>query len=459
MTMRKIASLAAALLAVGTALPTPAQVAPRSEVLLETRPAPQGPVDSTQFTTSYIRLGLRDAEGLLFEPRSKGPKSRIALVYAHPNGNSFTEPLGIQLASRGHYALMVNNHQKDEADDIYLPGISQAIRYLRSLPGVDRVVIVGHSGGGHLMAFYQNVAEHGPSACSGPEKIIPCRIALASGLEKPDGIVLIDPTLGAFHQASSLDPAQTAKGRNPALDMFAPANGYDAAAKRAHYSAGFIQRFHAAQAARNAKVVADALARLQLIEGGKGRYPDDEPFIVPGMGVNAAGTRLYQPDTALVAHTRGAFPLLKADGVSVTGVIQSVRPPTGQQMPQALGTLGQMTQNSTVRRFLASHAVRTLPGFAITADNITGVDWHSAFSSTPANAEGITVPALVLTMSCHYLVVPDEIIFEHLGSPDKTLQAVEGATHLFAPCKPEFGDTVKTTFDAVANWLDEKGRF
>jgi hypothetical protein len=69
-----------------------------------------------------------------------------------------------------------------------------------------------------------------------------------------------------------------------------------------------------------------------------------------------------------------------------------------------------------------------------------GIDWASAYYSTPGNAAGITVPALVLTMSCHYLVVPGEIVFGHLAASDKTYASVEGATHGFEPCKPEYGD-------------------
>ena len=46
-----------------------------------------------------------------------------------------------------------------------------------------------------IWAFYANVAEHGPKACSGPEKIYPCRADLTTGLEKPDGLILLDPTM------------------------------------------------------------------------------------------------------------------------------------------------------------------------------------------------------------------------------------------------------------------------
>jgi len=35
-----------------------------------------------------------------------------------------------------------------------------------------------------------------------------------------------------------------------------------------------------------------------------------EPFVVPGMGINATGARLYQPDVRVVSRTRAPHPLL-----------------------------------------------------------------------------------------------------------------------------------------------------
>jgi pimeloyl-ACP methyl ester carboxylesterase len=414
-----------------------------------------------RFRTTYVRLGSKDAEGLLYEPlvAANGKSSRIALVYSHPNGNTFTEPLGAQMAQRGYRVLMVNYRGIGASDDAYAPSISRGISYLRTLPGVRRVVIVGHSGGGHLVALYQNAAEHGPSVCQAAEKIFPCRGDLLRDLERPDGMILLDPTLGAFHQMSAVDPAIGVGARNPAIDMFSAQNGYDSTTGRAAYSAEFAARFYAAQAARNTAIVSRAAERLRAIGQGAGEFSDDEPLVIAGMGVNAAGARLYQPDTSFLARTKRPHRLLRPDGSDVQDIIQSVRAPSGRQAQDVLGTLNAMSQNTTVVKFLAASAIRTTAEYSITADDILGVDWASAMTSTPANAEGIGVPALVLVMSCHYLVVPGEIIFDHLGSNDKTYAAVEGATHLFAPCKPEYGDTMARTFDFVADWIATEGRF
>ena len=413
---------------------------------------------------SYVRLGGRGgaSDAVLYEPATGAPKNGIALMFGHPSESNFNHPSGRELARRGYRILMVNVQDGRSAPDAYAPAYSAAIKYLRGLPGVEKAVIITHSGGGHEMAFYQNVAENGPKACSGPEKIYPCRPELTTGLEKADGVVLLDSTLGAFHAMSAVDPAvdSTApRARNPELDMFDRRNGFDPEKRRASYSAEFARSFYAAQAARNAKLVDQARARLKAIEKGESSYSDDEPFVVPGMGVNATGARLYQPDVRVVSKTKAPHVLLKADGAAPTEIVRSVRPPSGANPAEALGSLSVMTQNTTVRRFLGVSAIRTQKEFAFTEDDIVGVDWASAMSSTPSNAEGITVPTLVMSMTCHYLVVPDEIVFNHLAARDKQFALVEGATHNFTACRPEYGDTVARTFDYVDAWLTQPGRF
>ena len=426
--------------------------------LAQQRPIPVGPVANDRYRTTYIRIDQSD-EGLLYEPVFPGTNARIGLVLSHPEENDFTAEPVVEMAKRGYRVLVVNHHGSSDDVAVFGQPLSKAISYLRTLPGVQRVLIMGHSGGGHLMAWYGNVAEHGPAACNGPEKLYPCDGKGLTDLAKPDGVILLDATLGALHSMSAVDPAVDGDKRIASLDMFSAANGYDTTAKQATYSADFAKRFYAAQAARNTAIVDNAVARLNALEQGKSEFTDDEPLLIKGMGEEAAGARLYQPDISFASHTKMPHTLLKGDGTQTEGIVYSVRPPTGQQFAAQLHTLRSMNTNTTVRDFLAHSAIRTTPDFAITADDIVGVDWASAVNSTPANAEGISVPALVLSNSCHYLIVPGEIIYDHLGSKDKTLVYVEGSTHMFTPCKPDYGDTVDRAFDAVDKWVSKPGRF
>ncbi len=421
--------------------------------------SPMGPVQTERFRTTYVRLGSNNDDGLLYEPVNPGTNARIAIVYEHPGDNNFNVEVGPEMAARGYRVLMVNFHGNRESHASYAPGISNAIKYLRTLPGVQKVMVSGHSGGGHLIAFYANVAENGPAGCQGPQMLSPCKSESVTGLAKPDGVVLLDPTLGAFHATSAIDPSYDGKARQAALDMFAPANGYDAKAGTANYSADFAKRFHAGQSARNMQLIDNAVARLKLIEQGKGQFTDNEPLVIPAASDGGQGIRLYHADLKFVSHTKKPHMLLKADGSQPEVVVHSVRPATAARVQRTVGSFGPMSINTTVRDFLANYALRTTQDFAIKEDDIVGVDWKSSMMSSPGAAEGITVPTLVLTMSCHYLVVPGEIIYDHLASKDKTYASVEGAVHGFTPCKPEYGDTEKRTFDFVDSWLAKAGRF
>ena len=60
-----------------------------------------------------------------------------------------------------------------------------------------------------------------------------------------------------------------------------------------------------------------------------------EPFVVPGMGINATGARLYQPDVRVVSRTRAPHPLLKADGTIASDIVRAVRLPSGARPDEA----------------------------------------------------------------------------------------------------------------------------
>ena len=412
---------------------------------------------STQ--TTYVSFGRANA--LLVEPATPGPNSHIALVYNHPGTslnlllepvNNFDHPSGRELASRGYRVLLLNHNSSRTGYEPIFPAIGRSIEYLRGLPGVDTVLLLTHSIGGPVMAFYQNVAENGPGVCQGPEKIYPCRGELTD-LPGADGIVFLDVHLGeGFRFLTYVDPAIAEEAdptqRDAALDMFAKANGYDPENGGATYSQDFLKAFFAAQGARNQRLVEAAEKRLAAIENGTGQYKNDEPFEVASMIARA-----LQSDVSLISRSRSPHPLLKADGTVESQIVHSIRPPSGRH--ERLGTYEQYS----IRQFLASEALRTRADYMMTEDSITGVDWASSINSAPSNLEGVQVPVLIVTMSCHYFVVPNEILFDHAASKDKELVYVEGATHSFTPCRPEFGDTVKRTFDYVDSWLSDAERF
>ena len=105
-------------------------------------------------------------------------------------------------------------------------------------PGITKVVLLGHSGGGPTMTFYQAVAEKGVAFCQQPGKLIKCSNALA-GLLPADGVILMDAHPGnGINAVRSLsanvtnDPAVLNQNRVPStnrqLDPFDATNGYKA---------------------------------------------------------------------------------------------------------------------------------------------------------------------------------------------------------------------------------------
>ena len=210
-------------------------------------------------------------------------------------------------------------------------------------------------------------------------------------------------------------------------------------------------------------MIKTALDRLAAIEAGKGRFADDEPFVVSGAGSLGPNNKLFAQDTRLMSHTKKAWPLLHADGSITTEIVHTVRMPQGAK--SFTPTLNPGALNKTVRSFLTDSAIRVTDDFGYDESTVRGVEWTSSYSSPPGNVESIAVPLLLMGMTGGYEYLAHETIYEHARSSDKTLVFVEGATHNFSPCKQcektpsQFGDTVKTLYDYVDKWLSQKGRF
>lgn len=124
---------------------------------------------------------------------------------------------------------------------------------MHATPGVEKVLLAGHSTGGAELTSYQDVAENGPKACQGPERVYKCQTKDAENLPKADG-VLLDADSGAPWKTVALNPAvdpHHPRQRNAELDIYDPKNGYTPATRSATYSPEFLKKFFAAQAANH----------------------------------------------------------------------------------------------------------------------------------------------------------------------------------------------------------------
>jgi hypothetical protein len=415
--------------------------------------------DADAYTVSTVLVGSNGAIGALYQPTSHTSQESTAFVLTHEDNNFIGTVPCVQLAQRGYTVMCVKSEFDDQAlvswDDLALD-VGSSVSYLRGLAAVKHVVLVGYSGGGAIMSYYQNVAQNGLAACQSSARLDPCGDGLAK-LPQADGVVLLDAIPGiAFADLGQLDASvvneDNLRAGNESLDMFSPANGYRATGG-SDYPADFVNRYTAAQGAREARLVTQAQRLQSQVKDGQGQYSNDAP-----MSVGRDEAAIWYADLNLLSHTKGKFPLISPShpGGSAPQVIQSVRVASASQATddQWSSRLGGFTASS----FMSVAAIKA-PDLRITADSITGVDWASTNTATVANVSGIRSPLLIMSMTGHYWIVPSEMYYDAATrTPSKTLAYVEGATHGFTPCTAcattpgEFGDTVGETFNYVSSW-------
>ena len=407
---------------------------------------------------TYTRVGMW-INGVLYAPENDADCKNVAVMVMHSDADYLNFPAGKALASHGYRTLQANVSRVTETLDKKLLDVKTCIEYLKSLPGVEKVVILGHSGGATLMSCYQAVAENGAAVFQDEKKIV--AISDIGELPAADAVMLIDSNWGnGIMTLLSLDPAVKCDCNGVDLDTeydLAKQEGYHP--DGSHYSDAFIGKYQKAQASRNEKLISKALERLDAINTGKGNYRDDEPWIVAGATQIAPCNRLFPQDIRLLSHTKKEWPLIHADGSVTTGIIPSLRK-ARKAMPFT-SIYGMGTMITSVKTYLSAQAIRTTEEFGYDETHIYGIDWDSSYCCTPGNMRHVKAPLLLMGMTGGYECLAAEMIYELAASEDKTLAFVEGASHMLWPAKEcesypgQFGDTVKLTFDYAADWLNK----
>lgn len=410
---------------------------------------------------TYVPHG-RSVVGVFYEPVTPGPKAQIGVLVTH-GGDYLSFSACTELSKRGYRVLCEYPSGDDFDKTIRETGV--AITWLKAQPGISKIVLLGHSGGATVMTGYQMIAEGGVATCQGAEKISKCSDALA-GMPKADGMMAVDANWGLSTMTLfSIDPAVTDEAHalklDPSLNLFNPENGFRKGGST--YPQAFITRFQQGEGARNDRLIDAALKRLAVVKAGEGQFSDDEPYFVPGASLLGWNNKLFAQDVRLMAHTRKAWPLIHPDGSITTQIVHTVRVPANDVSVTDQMVKGAM--KTTLRNFLMTYAVRTTPDYGYDESGVKGIDWASSYSNTPGNITGIHVPTLVMGMTANWEYLAAETLYERSPAKDKAIYFVEGATHVYTPCHPcekapgQYGDTVKTVYDAVDRWLSAPGRF
>jgi hypothetical protein len=402
------------------------------------------------------------AKGALYKPDpALFPSPHVGVIVMHRNSNYLNHISTKELPARG-FVVLGMNPRCDNNEAACAPwennalDVKSGVNYLRTqVPGITKVVLLGHSGGGPTMTFYEAVAEQGVAFCQQPDKLMKCSNSLA-GLPKVDGVILMDAHPGnGINAVRSIsanvtnDSAVLNQDRKPAtnpnLDPFDPRNGYRDGGLTI-YSDAFKKAYFKAQADRMSFLIGEALARLDEINANG---DTDAPFIVP----LADNARLSQIDLTIHHATLLPRKLLKNDGtIDASQPVASVRV---QSLSPGDETGFGSSMFLTVKSFLSVRAVRA-------TDSFDGVDWCSSNNSTPCNLQNMTVPLLVTTMGGHYFIRDAEQYFDMAASPDKDFFVIEGATHGGTECTAcettpgQYNNATKNLFNLMRDWMNAR---
>jgi pimeloyl-ACP methyl ester carboxylesterase len=400
----------------------------------------------------FVQFSPSTTKGALYRPNS-GPAPKVAVILTHRTANFLSHIATRELSRRGFLVLAMNpRFENNEAavnwDEVALD-IKSGVEYLRKQPGITKVILFGHSGGGTSMSYYQAVAEKGPAICQEAAKLVPCSNALA-GLPRADGAVFMDAHPGnSINGLRSMNPAITGNDPtriDPALDPFSPKNGFNPNGP-SNYPPEFKQRYFRAQAERMNRLIDDALSRVRLMKEGKYPYRDDDIFVI----AQGQGARLISLDPSLRDRTAQPRKLLRNDGSVSTQIVESAMH-YGAPAVNA-GSFADTARILTVRSFLSTNAIRA-------TNSRDEIDYCSTNNSVACAVKSITVPVLFAAMGAYIFIRDNELHYELAASKDKDFIVVAGATHGATPCREceqtpgEYSNSVKNFFDYVAQWIN-----
>lgn len=198
-------------------------------------------------STGRFPTGQHPCQGMYYHLEKTTPKVAIMLVHYSAD---FTEHyMAGPLAALGFGVLGWNTRYRG-FEDIFilekaLEDIAVGTEWLKKEAGAKKIVFIGNSGGGSLLAAYHGTAQNDPSLIAADAFIF-----LNSHPGRPGVMTkMLDPSV--------IDENDLLK-RDPSLDMYNPAN-------KIPYSTEFVKRYRAAQIERNHRITAWAKEELKRL--------------------------------------------------------------------------------------------------------------------------------------------------------------------------------------------------
>jgi pimeloyl-ACP methyl ester carboxylesterase len=385
--------------------------------------------------------------GILYRPPAHEP--RIAVYLMHPRGEFTRHYVVPGLTARGYAVFGHNsrylNNDTDMVHERLLFDLAAGMRYLKE-HGFERIVLLGNSGGGSLLGFYQSQAARAPGArltsTPGGE-----RIDLASEL-MPEGDLFIAVAAhlgeGRF-MANVLDPAvvdeQDPALSDPAWDMYDPRNGYRPFPEQSTYDQDWLARYREKQRERAQRL--DGIAHAHLDEQSRNRdrlRGADFSSLTPdaqGDVVRRARLWRYMVIYRTLANLAYLDPMIDPSRRPLGTIFSPGDPILGNYGP------GGLARTMTPRAWLST--------------------WSplSSRADLPDTIAGLTIPTLIVYADGDCDIFPSEQreLVEKSGAKDRTFVTLEWADHYLNPVGENgaaLGDPRQRLIDLIVPWMEAR---
>jgi pimeloyl-ACP methyl ester carboxylesterase len=335
-----------------------------------------------------------------------GTSSKRAIVFTHPIGGGAFLPLVTALAHAGHHVIYCNPRYRGNDTALIMEkciaDLGACLKDARTRFGYESFILGGWSGGGSMSLFYQDQAEN-PTITHLPSG--EAYDLTAMGLPPVDGIMLLAAhisravTLTEWIDPSILDETKPFD-RDPSLNIYDPANS-----DQPPYSDAFVDRFRAAQIARNRRITMWAQQQLVALSPG-----EERAFVVHGTMADVRWTDPAQD------------PSDRRPGECYLG-----DPKNANDGPVGLARF------TTLRSWLSQWGYDTT--------NATGL----------GNAARISCPVLVINNSADLACTPSHArrLFDAVGHDRKEYHDVAGADHYYI----ERPDLLGQAVGLVSDWI------
>lgn len=385
--------------------------------------------------------------GILYRPANHEPNTCFYLM--HPRGEFTRHYVVPPLTDRGYAVFGQNsryiNNDTDMVHERLLLDIAAGMRHLKER-GFERIVLLGNSGGGSLLSFYQSQASKAPAdrltTTPGGEPIDLTQEVMPEG----DLYIAVAAHLGEGRfMLNVLDPSVTNENdptsTDPQWDMYNPANGYRPFPQASSYDRAWLAAYRELQVERSRRL--DNIARDYIAEHsyfrGQLRDPGYTSLPVPTQTMIARRGRLGR---YMIIYRTLANPAY------LDGTIDPSNRPLGSIFSPGDPIIGNYGPGGLARVMTPRGWLSTWSGTSSQAD-------------LPDTIQHVKVPTLIVFADgdCDIFPAEQQEIFARSGAADKEMMELPWADHYLYPVGEEgkkLADPRERLIEMILPWVEAR---